>query len=140
MPGVSVQATPIFATSQGSGQVVPTGWNEMLVAVHNGSPKALRGEVEVSDRQNMGRGLQEFVAAAPFLAEALPAAATAQVPTLSVLVPDEMVAATGVPRLEEEAAWIERHRQLWSARFDALDKIVEHLKYKEKANAQKKRR
>ena len=45
-----------------------------------------------------------FVAAAPFLAEALPAAAAAQVPTLSVLVPDEMVAATGVPRLEEEAA------------------------------------
>jgi DNA-binding transcriptional ArsR family regulator len=34
--------------------------------------------------------------------------------------------------LEEEAAWIERHRQLWSARFDALDKIVEHLKRKEK--------
>jgi len=26
--------------------------------------------------------------------------------------------------LEEEAAWIERHRQLWSARFDELDKIV----------------
>ena len=42
--------------------------------------------------------------------------------------------------LEEEAAWIERHRQLWSARFDALDKIVEHLKYKEKADARRKRR
>src|SRR5215467_4946983 len=24
--------------------------------------------------------------------------------------------------LEEAAAWIERHRQLWSARFDELDK------------------
>ncbi|QKJ18929.1 AMP-binding protein [Microbacterium hominis] len=45
-----------------------------------------------------------FVAAAPFLAEALPAAAAAKVPTVSVLVPDEMVAASGVPRLEEEAA------------------------------------
>ena len=45
-----------------------------------------------------------FVAAAPFLAEALPAAGTAQVPTVSVLVPDEMIAATGVPRLEDEAA------------------------------------
>jgi DNA-binding transcriptional ArsR family regulator len=41
----------------------------------------------------------------------------------------------GPRRLEEEAAWIERHRELWSARFDALDEIVEDLKRKEKANA-----
>jgi DNA-binding transcriptional ArsR family regulator len=46
----------------------------------------------------------------------------------------------GMRALEEEAAWIERHRQLWSARFDALDKIVEHLKCKEKADARRKRR
>ncbi len=46
----------------------------------------------------------------------------------------------GARRLEEEAAWIERHRQLWSARFDALDEIVENLKVKEKADARKKRR
>ncbi|GLQ87678.1 transcriptional regulator [Dyella flagellata] len=37
----------------------------------------------------------------------------------------------GPRRLEEEAAWIERHRQLWSARFDALDELIEHLKRKE---------
>src|SRR4249919_2756337 len=30
----------------------------------------------------------------------------------------------GLRRLEEEAAWIEKHRRLWSARFDALDTIV----------------
>jgi DNA-binding transcriptional ArsR family regulator len=42
--------------------------------------------------------------------------------------------------LEEEAAWIERHRQLWSARFDELDKVVEELKRKEKADGRKKRR
>jgi hypothetical protein len=42
--------------------------------------------------------------------------------------------------LEEEAAWIERHRQLWSARFDALDDLVEHLKRKEKADVQSKRK
>lgn len=42
--------------------------------------------------------------------------------------------------LEEEAAWIERHRQLWNARFDALDTIVDQLKRKEKANAQRKRK
>ena len=46
----------------------------------------------------------------------------------------------GRRRLEEEAAWIEQHRQLWSARFDALDEVVEHLKRKEKADAKRKRR
>ncbi|MGO4522079.1 ArsR/SmtB family transcription factor [Dyella sp. 2RAF44] len=46
----------------------------------------------------------------------------------------------GKRRLEEEAAWIEQHRQLWSARFDALDKLVEHLKSKEKADAQRRKR
>lgn len=46
----------------------------------------------------------------------------------------------GARALEEEAAWIERHRQLWSERFDALDQIVEELKSKEKKNARRKRR
>ena len=36
--------------------------------------------------------------------------------------------------LEEEAAWIEGHRQLWDARFDALDEVVEELKRKEKVD------
>ena len=40
----------------------------------------------------------------------------------------------GLRRLEEEAAWIEGHRQLWGARFDALDKVVEELKRKEKVD------
>src|SRR5688572_28428239 len=34
----------------------------------------------------------------------------------------------GLRRLEEEAAWIERYRQLWDARFDELDKIFEEFK------------
>jgi DNA-binding transcriptional ArsR family regulator len=38
----------------------------------------------------------------------------------------------GLRRLEEEAAWIESYRQLWAARFDALDKVVEELNRKEK--------
>jgi DNA-binding transcriptional ArsR family regulator len=42
--------------------------------------------------------------------------------------------------LEEEAAWIERYRQLWAARFDELDIVVEELKRKEKANGRKKRK
>src|SRR5262245_19988011 len=28
-------------------------------------------------------------------------------------------------RLEQETTWIERYRQLWDARFDELDKVVE---------------
>jgi len=45
----------------------------------------------------------------------------------------------GRRRLEEEAAWLERYRQLWDARFDELDKVVEELKQKEKADGRKKR-
>ncbi|WP_239708951.1 metalloregulator ArsR/SmtB family transcription factor [Luteibacter sp. 9133] len=44
----------------------------------------------------------------------------------------------GIRQLEEEAAWIERHRELWSARFDALDEIVDHLKREEKANGKRR--
>src|SRR5512141_2067488 len=45
----------------------------------------------------------------------------------------------GLRRLEEEAAWIERYRQLWDARFDELDEVVEELKRKEKVDGRKKR-
>lgn len=45
----------------------------------------------------------------------------------------------GPRRLDEEAAWIERYRQLWDARFDELDKVVEELKRKEKADGRGKR-
>jgi len=46
----------------------------------------------------------------------------------------------GLRQLEEEAAWIERIRQLWAARFDELDKVVEKLKRKEKLDGRKKRK
>jgi DNA-binding transcriptional ArsR family regulator len=45
----------------------------------------------------------------------------------------------GRRRLEEEAMWIERYRQLWDARFDELDKVVEELKRKERVDARTKR-
>ena len=45
----------------------------------------------------------------------------------------------GLRGLEEEAAWIERYRQLWDARFDALDKVVEELKSKEKFDGPKRK-
>lgn len=44
----------------------------------------------------------------------------------------------GPRRLEEEAAWIARHHELWSARFDALDDVVQQLKRKEKEDGQRK--
>jgi hypothetical protein len=33
--------------------------------------------------------------------------------------------------LEDETAWIEKHRQLWDSRFDELEKVVEQLKRNE---------
>jgi DNA-binding transcriptional ArsR family regulator len=46
----------------------------------------------------------------------------------------------GARRLEEEAAWLERYRQRWDARFDELDKVVQELKQKEKNNGRNKRK
>ncbi|HEY5711265.1 MAG TPA: metalloregulator ArsR/SmtB family transcription factor [Allosphingosinicella sp.] len=43
----------------------------------------------------------------------------------------------GLRRLEEEAAWIERYRQLWDARFDGLDRVIEDLKRKESQDERK---
>ena len=40
----------------------------------------------------------------------------------------------GPRQLEDEAAWIERYRQRWDARFDALDAVVEELERKEKVD------
>jgi DNA-binding transcriptional ArsR family regulator len=45
----------------------------------------------------------------------------------------------GLRKLTEEAAWIERYRQLWDARFDELDKVIDVLKRKEKADGRKNR-
>jgi DNA-binding transcriptional ArsR family regulator len=46
----------------------------------------------------------------------------------------------GPSRLEAETAWIEGYRQVWAARFDELDEIIEELKRKEKVDERKKRR
>lgn len=39
--------------------------------------------------------------------------------------------------LEAEAAWIERYRQRWALRFDALDDIVEDLRQRDDQNGRK---
>jgi DNA-binding transcriptional ArsR family regulator len=45
----------------------------------------------------------------------------------------------GAHRLENETAWLESYRQLWDARFDELENVVEEVKRKEKVNGSKKR-
>ena len=46
----------------------------------------------------------------------------------------------GPRRLEEETAWLERYRQRWDERFDALDKVVQELTRKEKSDERKNRK
>jgi DNA-binding transcriptional ArsR family regulator len=45
----------------------------------------------------------------------------------------------GPHRLEEATAWLEKYRQLWTARFDELDRVIEDLKQREKFDGRKKR-
>jgi DNA-binding transcriptional ArsR family regulator len=42
----------------------------------------------------------------------------------------------GPRRLENVTAWLERYRQLWDARFDELDLVVEELKQKRSESSQ----
>lgn len=42
--------------------------------------------------------------------------------------------------LEEEMAWIARYRQVWDARFAALDDVLDTLKRQEKARGRKQRK
>lgn len=46
----------------------------------------------------------------------------------------------GPRRLEEEMAWIGKCRQLWAARFDELDKVVEELKRKGRTDGRRRRK
>ena len=45
----------------------------------------------------------------------------------------------GRRRLDDEAAWIERRREVWETRFDALNELVGELKRKERADGHRKR-
>ena len=40
----------------------------------------------------------------------------------------------GRSRLDREAAWMERYRRLWEARFDELDTVIDELNRKEKSD------
>ncbi len=45
----------------------------------------------------------------------------------------------GPCRLEEELAWIARYREVWDARFDRLDRVVEEMQRREKISGRRKR-
>lgn len=45
----------------------------------------------------------------------------------------------GPCRLEEEMEWISRYRDVWDARFDALDRVVDELKRKDKLRHRQKK-
>src|SRR5271156_318167 len=45
----------------------------------------------------------------------------------------------GLRRLEEEAVWIERCRERWSARFAEMDNVVGEVKRKERFDGRRKR-
>ena len=44
------------------------------------------------------------------------------------------ICSLGLRRLDEEARWIADHRQSWSARFAALDDVLEELTRKEQSD------
>jgi len=45
----------------------------------------------------------------------------------------------GPHRLEEATAWLDKYRQLWAARFDELDRVIEELKQSGKFAGRNKR-
>ena len=46
----------------------------------------------------------------------------------------------GPCRLEEEMEWISQYRQVWDARFEALDRVIQQLKSRDKPDVRTKRR
>jgi len=46
----------------------------------------------------------------------------------------------GPGRLEEEMEWISQYRQVWDARFEALDRVIEQLESRDKPDVSKKRK
>jgi DNA-binding transcriptional ArsR family regulator len=43
-------------------------------------------------------------------------------------------------RLRQLNEWLERYREIWDARFDEMDKLIDELKAKEKAHGRHKRK
>jgi DNA-binding transcriptional ArsR family regulator len=45
----------------------------------------------------------------------------------------------GPSRLDEEMEWISRYREVWDARFEALDRVIEQLKSRGKPDVRKRK-
>ncbi|HVY45013.1 MAG TPA: hypothetical protein VHB21_04000, partial [Minicystis sp.] len=65
---VSVEVVPAFSTASSAGQVVPSGWNDVLVRVRNGGAEPVRGEIHVVDRSFTSHEGDESTTVAPFAA------------------------------------------------------------------------
>ena len=46
----------------------------------------------------------------------------------------------GPGRLDEEMEWISRYREVWDARFEALDRVIEQLTSRDKPDVHRKRK
>jgi len=43
-------------------------------------------------------------------------------------------------RLRQLSEWLERYREIWDARFEEMDKLIDELKAKEKSHGRNKRK
>jgi DNA-binding transcriptional ArsR family regulator len=43
-------------------------------------------------------------------------------------------------RLRQLSEWLERYREIWGARFEEMDKLIDELKAKEKSHGRNKRK
>ncbi len=46
----------------------------------------------------------------------------------------------GPRRLEDETAWMEKYRQMWDARFNALQRLVDQMQRQERRDERRKRK
>jgi hypothetical protein len=45
----------------------------------------------------------------------------------------------GPSRLDEEMKWISRYREVWDARFEALDRVIDELKSSDRPDVRKRK-
>ena len=132
---------------------MPAGTTHVILnrMVHRSEARFNRSFAALSDpvRRGVLQQLMRSDASVTVLAQRFDMTLTGMKKHIGVLERAELVATEkvgrvrscklGPRRLEEEAAWIENYRRLWSARFDALDTVVEELKRKEKRDGRKTR-
>jgi DNA-binding transcriptional ArsR family regulator len=129
----------------------PIGWcilNRMVQYV-NGRLDASFGALSDATRRGVLEQLGRADASITDLARTFHMTLTGMRKHVGVLEEAELVTTEKVGRvrtcrlgprpLEEATAWIERYRQLWDARFNELDSVVEELQRKEKVDGRNER-